>query len=116
MGQMDRELMSMLGTVGSIVGFLVAIAVLVIGFAVVRPHHATAGVVIGGAGGVRVLGLGLTMGLGALRSSDSGLEAALAFGTISTLISMLTTAAFWGGIVYGTWLMAESRIRAGGVR
>jgi hypothetical protein len=108
--------MSLLGTLSSVVGFLVAVVVLVLGFVVVRPVHATAGTMLGGAGAVRVVGLGLTMGISALIPKDGGLDAALAFGTITSLLSMATTGVFWGGIAFATWQMAESRIKAGGVR
>lgn len=110
---MDRELMSMLGTLHGGVNVVVAIAVLVLGLVLVRPKHATAGLVLAGAGGARLVGILLSWGLHALRPTDGGYEVAMGMSLVSSLLSMLFAGAFWGGIVFAALQMADAVAKRG---
>ena len=105
---MDRELMSILGTLHSGVNVIVAIAVLVLGLVLVRPKHATAGLVLAAAGGARLLGMALSTALRALRPTEGGYEAMMAINLSTSLLWILFGAAFWGGIVFAALQMAEA--------
>lgn len=103
---MDRELMALLGSVAGGVAVLVALGVLLVGVLVVRPRHEQAGFVLMGAGLARLLGIGVSYGLSALRGSSGGYEAAMAFGVLTTLVSMVFGVLFWGGIAFAVYRMA----------
>lgn len=116
MGSMDRGLISIIGSINSVVVGLVAIAVLVLGLVVVRPKHATAGVVFAGAGGARLLGVAISFTLSAMRPTGGDYETAMAFGVVQTLVSMFFGVIFWGGIAVGAYQMAEAATKQQGVR
>jgi len=110
----EMELMNVLGTVGSVMNILIALAVLAIGFAVVRPVHQTAGMVLAGAGGARFVGVGLTMAVHAMMDTSGGFDSVMILSGVSTLIGLFTTVLFWGGILMAAWQMSEMKFKAGG--
>ena len=109
----DSGFVSILSTLNTGIDVLVAIGVIVLGFVVVRPVHQTAGMVIGGAGGARLVGLILLSVLHALQTPG---DFSIALGLFGSLISLGMSAVFWGGIIMGVWQMAEYQMKRGGIR
>jgi hypothetical protein len=105
---MDRELMSMLGTLQGGLNAILGVVVLVLGLVLVRPKHATAGVALAAAGGARLLGIGVFWLFGAMSSKDGGYDAVMGMALVSSLVSLLFSIAFWGGIVFAALQMAEA--------
>lgn len=105
---MDRELMATLGTIGSGVHCLLALGVLLVGILVVRPRHEQAGYLLAGAGIAKLVGFGISFGIGAARrASEGGLDEAMAFGAIQSLLSIVFGVLFWGGIAFAAYRMAQ---------
>lgn len=105
----EREILSLISSVSSIVQFLIAASVLVLGLVVVRPLNKVAGVAYVGAGIARMIGIGLSALVYAIRPKEINLDMALAYSGISTLIWMVTALIFFGGVIFGSIKLAESR-------
>lgn len=109
----EREILTLLGSVSTFFSFLVAIAVLVLGLVLVRPLNKVAGLVFAGAGGVRLVGLGLTMILDVLEPKGAGLDTVMIFSAIDSLIWVITAIIFYGGIMYASIKLAEMPTQRG---
>lgn len=109
----EREILSLLGSVSSLFSFLVAIAVLVLGLVIVRPLNKVAGFAFAGAGGGRLVGLGLGMILDAVEPKDAGMDTTMIFSVIDSLIWVVTAIIFYGGIMYGFVKLAETPTQRG---
>lgn len=103
----EREILSLLGSVSSIVTLLMAIAVIGLGLAIVRPLNKTAGIVYAVAGAARLFGTILDFILHALRPEGGDMNSILLFSSISTLIWLVTSLVFYGGIIFATVKLAE---------
>lgn len=101
-----------LGYVSSGLGALLALGIAIVGLVVVRPVHATAGIVLAGGGAARFLGIGLSSLLGAAR--DSAGMSHETFGLLNALLSLGMTLLYWGSIGLAAWMLArELGARAG---
>ncbi|MBK9259976.1 MAG: hypothetical protein IPM54_09090 [Polyangiaceae bacterium] len=109
----ERELLSLLGSVNSLFAFLIAIAVLVLGLVVVRPLNKVAGLAFAGAGGGRIIGLGLDAIVDALQPKDADLSIIMLFNSIGTLIWIVTAIVFYGGIMFGSFKLANAHMQRG---
>jgi len=109
----DNTFFALIGAVNSGVGFLAALAVLVLGLAVVRPLHATAGLVFAGAGGARIAGIGLSWLLSLARPKDADIDVVMVFIALDTLLWLVTAAIFWGGVAFGAVQLASAKAKAG---
>lgn len=113
MDSAEREILSLLGSVNTGFAFLVALAVLVLGIVVVRPLNKVAGLAFAGAGGGRILGLGLDTLVKSLQPQGAGVDAAMVFHSIGTLIWIVTALAFYGGIMFGAVKLSETPTQRG---
>jgi hypothetical protein len=104
----ERGILALLGSVSTVVSFAVAIAVLVLGIVVVRPLNKVAGLIFAGAGGGRIIGLGLDMILDAVEPKDAGTNMMLLFDSISTLIWVVAALVFYGGIMFASIKLAAT--------
>ncbi|MDC0749485.1 hypothetical protein [Polyangium mundeleinium] len=104
----ERGLLSVIGGLATGVHVLVAIAVLVLGLVVVRPVNQNAGFVFAGAGGVRLFGLVLDFIVDAMMA-NAGFDAIMIWSAISSVISIGTSAVFFGGIAFGAYTLAGTR-------
>ena len=105
----EREIFSLIGSVSSVFSLLVAIAVLVLGIVVVRPLNKVAGIAFSGAGGGRLLGLGLDMVLDALQPKETGTSSSMIFYALGTLIWIVTAVIFYGGVMFGAVKLADTQ-------
>ncbi len=103
-----------LGYVSSVLGALLALAIAIVGLVVVRPVHATAGIILAGGGAARFLGLGLLSLLGAARES-AGMSHET-FGILNALLSLGMTVIYWGSIGAAAWMLARELGARGGRR
>ncbi len=109
----ERSLLSLLGSVSTGVHFLVAIAVLVLGLVLVKPLHQTAGFVFAGAGGARLVGLGIDLVIDAIQAGSS-YDTLMVWNMLGTLVWLGTSAIFYGGVMFGAYRLSEVRTRGGG--
>jgi len=113
MDSAERGLLSLLGSLGTGVHFLVAIAVLVLGLAVVRPLNQTAGFIFAAAGGVRVFGLILDMIIDSLMAK-ADYDSIMVYNALGTVVWLGTGVVYFGGIAFGAYKLAETRQQKGG--
>jgi len=109
----EWEIFSLLGAASTVLTVLIAIAVLVLGLVVVRPLNNVAGIVFAGAGGGRLVGLGLDAVVDALQPKDADVSIIMLFNGIGTLIWIVTAIVFYGGIIFGASKLAEPRPQPG---
>ncbi|MDI1477048.1 hypothetical protein [Polyangium sp. y55x31] len=108
MNPAERGLLSLLGGVATGVHVLVAIAVLVLGLVLVRPVNQNAGLVFAGAGGVRLVGLGLDFIVDMLMAK-SDFDSIMLWSALGSVIWLGTGTVFFGGIAFGAYKLAETR-------
>jgi hypothetical protein len=109
----ERGLLSLLGTLGTGVYFLVAIAVLVLGLVLVRPLNQTAGFAFAAAGGVRLFGLLLDMVIDSMMAK-AAYDSFMIYNAIGTVVWLGTGVVYFGGIAFGAVKLAETRQQKGG--
>ena len=95
-------------------GLLLSLAIAIVGLVVVRPAHATAGLVLAAGAGARFLGLVLSKLLGLTRDA-SGLTQQT-YGMLHALLSLGMTVLFWGSIGAAAWMLAQELNARGGRR
>jgi len=103
-----------LGYVTNGLGMLLSLGVGIVGLVVVRPAHATAGLVLAAGAGARFLGLIMAALLGAARDA-SGLTQQT-YGMLHALLSLGMTVLFWGSIGAAAWMLAQELNARGGRR
>lgn len=109
----EHEILSLLTGVSSIVHFFIAVAVLVLGLVVVRPLNNLAGLVFAGAAAGRIVGVGLSSIIHALRPKDGDMSTVMFFSGISTVIWLVTVMIFYGGVMFGAIKFAETHTQGG---
>jgi hypothetical protein len=109
----ERQILTLLGSVSTLFSFVVAVAVLVLGLVLVRPLNKIAGLAFAGAGGGRLVGLGLDAILDAAQPKDAGLDTIMVFSVIGTLIWLVTAIVFYGGVMFGSFKLAETPTQRG---
>ncbi|HRI63048.1 MAG TPA: hypothetical protein PK156_02390 [Polyangium sp.] len=109
MDSAEREILALVSTMSSLVHFLIAVAVLVLGLIVVRPLNKVAGVAYAGAGVGRMIGIGLSALINAMRPKGLDMNMVLAYSGITTLIWLVTALIFFGGVIFGSIKLAETR-------
>ncbi|MRG94834.1 hypothetical protein [Polyangium spumosum] len=113
MDSAERGFLSLLGVMSTGVYVLVAIAVLVLGLALVRPVNQTAGLIFAGAGGVRLFGLGLDILLDAM-TVKADYDSMMIWNALGTVIWLGTGTVFYGGVAFASYKLAEARQQKGG--
>jgi hypothetical protein len=110
---MKSELLGVLNHVQSALSLLVALALLLVGILMVRPAHATAGMVLAAGAGVRLASILLNIVVGFARSGISG-DAVLGMIAISSLLGTLGGLALWGSVLVAANMLAGELLRRGG--
>lgn len=113
MDSAERGLLSLLGSLSTGVYVLVAIAVLVLGLALVRPVNQMAGLILAGAGGVRLFGLVLDLLVDTMMSKTD-YDSIMIWNALGTVIWLGTGTVFYGGVAFATYKLAEARQQKGG--
>ncbi|UQA61109.1 hypothetical protein [Polyangium aurulentum] len=103
-----------LGYVTGALGLILSLAIAIVGLVVVRPAHATAGLVLAGGAGARFLGLVLSKLLGFTRDA-AGLTRET-YGVLNALLSLGMSLLFWGSIGAAAWMLAQELNARGGRR
>lgn len=104
----EREILSLIGSVSSIVHVLVALAVLILGLVTVRPLNKVAGLAYAGAGVCRGVGIGLSALVRAMQPEHADMNTTLANSSITTVIWLITSALFFGGVLFGSIKLAAT--------
>lgn len=107
----EREMLSLIGTMSSIVHVLLALAVLVLGLVVVRPLNKVAGVVYAGAGVCRGVGVILSALVRAMQPEHPDMKTMLAINGVTTLIWIITSALFFGGVIVASIKFADTHVQ-----
>lgn len=109
MDSAEREILAMVGSMSSLVHFLIAVAVLVLGLVIVRPLNKVAGVAYACASVGRMSGIALSAIVNALRPKGLDMNMVLVYSGITTLIWFVSALIFFGGVIFGSIKLAETR-------
>ncbi len=103
-----QQILIMLGSVSSVVSFLVAITVLVLGLVIVRPLNNVAGIIFAVVGAGQLFSLGFTDIVWPLVPQMGDMETLFLLGDIRALIRVCGALFLYAGVMFGSIKLATT--------